>query len=87
MKKLSIIAFIIMVIVTILFVSCSEKDTFKHQGLGADVNSYNVTLLDYQGDTIKTWNNVYAIDYGLGIVTFHYNGKKVYVSNNNLIIE
>ena len=76
-----------MVIVTILFVSCSETGALKHQGSGADVNSYTVTLLNCQSDTVKTWNNVYRIDYGLGMVTFYYNGKKIFVSDNNLIIE
>ena len=94
MKKSTIIAvivFLAIAAISLLFNSCeSVKREFKSVGseMGGGLNR-RAALLDYNGDTIKTWEGRFDIKYveGDSKLFFDLDGKRVWIQGGIFVSE
>ena len=89
MKKILIIALLLLAVLT---VSSCESCSREIKSMKSDFNgglNRTLVLMDYQGDTIKTWNGKFDIrDSGAdNQVFFDLNNKRVWIQGGIVVSE
>lgn len=72
----------IAIIISGLFTSCNEETVKKLNG-----SERTAVLMDYNGDTIKTWKGDFYIHECDGIVSFNLDGKRTTISGGIFVSE
>ena len=91
MKRISIVLFVIFALIGIVELSSCESFNRELHSMHSDLNGglyRKVTLLDYEGDTLKVWEGKFDVQFtDRNSAYWDMNGKRVMISGGIIVNE